>query len=698
MPKELSQVELQFMYYHLYPAMLVYGAPVIPNDRMFEYASPKKWTKILLDFNEYYMRILGGHLKSMGSDFNADVLKAIMPASETFKFLLNKTTADEMPGLIRKTFGKTVRMRGGGDDHSNPFRDYMMQSGGARMSLGDLDAYVRPSGFEAVVVETNTYPKNIQFRNIRTGAIRKALPSSPLYSALLSDTEEVYFYHIQTQATSWEIPSEGPAAVAAPPAAAPAAGVGLQMVPFQPPAAAAAAAAPPAAQGQDLARVPDDAVLAAAAGGRANALIAAIVNRQHRDLVRLQESRFGTNIATRMEQGRNLHSRTIKEELDELAQSVEDDLGRIKREAREKYARLNYNLRTLPSNTDLSRQSQKFIQTIIEALNTFDIATMLKGVRKARSEIQQKRKTTVRSIAAAATVTVGGLILYKWMTSEEAAAPVAPSTGLRYVGELLGSAGSGVVGGILNFLGGVSSGSGVSAAATSVKSSVFSVVTNATALVTTGATVVSAYTAYEVWSAVGVAEKDIDDIEKELKDFVVETRVQLINKLCDDYILSLNTVINVYKAGIATQPFALAAIYSTKGTDAIRRDLDQEFYLAHELQERSFPLLVTQLGQRKAQEVHDMYVALIAKSKDDINVVLTEMKHAFKIPEERAKWGLNRAQTTATAVVNGIGSAITSLAQGVAMAGAFGGGRRVTRSHTRKVRKGSKKSQSRRRR
>ena len=134
--KVLTEFELQELYYHLYPMMLMYGFPVVENDKMFLYASPQQWQGYLMTFGHLLSLFVTPNFKEIESEMENIFKEApnIYPFTESLKFLLALTPKKDIQQTINEVFGPPALQQGGGKKNGTSFNfaDYFqtIQVGG----------------------------------------------------------------------------------------------------------------------------------------------------------------------------------------------------------------------------------------------------------------------------------------------------------------------------------------------------------------------------------------------------------------------------------------------------------------------------------------------------------------------------------------------------------------------------------------
>ena len=638
----LSQGKIQFLYYNLYPLMLLYGAPVIPNDQMFEYASPQEWTRILMRFGEFFMLIFNIAMKDIGGSLNDDVetYRAYAYAAESFKLLLAKTSAKDLPGVMSRLFGGKKKLQGGGGKGEQSFYDMMFQTGGGDDSDSDSDDSDSESDEEEHVV-------------VRNGKVVSSNSTGKRAVVLAAST-----------------------------------GKGGQLV------------AKLGQATQQLA-VYEEKKYAEVGMARANALAA-----------------LNVNISTRiMTKGSNLHPETVTKSLRDMYSKIDDEIQVIKRGA-VRYAAPGFKVENIDKEP-LSPRAKKLLSSIKAALDKFHekeyTEPAVTAQKKATSEFTKRVGLTVlgcvavggayllynygsdvleeqrQQRAAAAAAAANDLAAQRLAANAAANAQAAASQGfLGGFGNALGVGFGAILGGVKDVAVGVAAGSGLKGAArtagravgdaasgvaTGLSDTVGDFFNTARLIATVVATGLGIGTIGLHGYGYRTASKEIEEIKTTLVDFMVRTRIEIINKLCDDYINEFHDLSEMIKHAYLLNPHNAGKLYSLLQAEGTEIRFTKAFN-DKRLAQKTFQGIMDTLGPERQLEINAMFDKLITKANADLQKSLEKMKGYFNAPFEAMKIaqtrfreeGIPYSRSVASTILTSIGmsSQLTSMALAVA--------------------------------
>ena len=749
-----SREELQLMYFHCYPLMLMYGFPVIPNDMMFEYATPQKWFSILKSFMEL-VSIACGFTNAYTTAMNDVHFPEILHTTELFSFLLSKLSDKEMKDVLPRLFGSLEKTsQKGGGKYANPFQAYL-QSGGAIMKLADLQDYLRPKGYEVIVAETNTYPKDIFFK-IRSGRHTDKFPDNPTYAAGITEQQEIYFYNIGTKVTSWDLPpplntrpappappasrsangpaeelndDEGPTAAAAPAAATPAAaaaprrlagdspegsfvavpnsgaGVGFELMP---------APQGPRARASQQQPNPEALVLAAALQHRGQGAAdrrGTLVNRAAGGELTAVPALFGRgaeqagqiiaqgnikDVLALAGQGGELSTREVGRSLARLQEQLHTEIDKI-RDKSDNISKINNTtsgdtIITRLGITEISQSTKNFLSAMISSLSSYDRQGIFKDVRRARADVaRDKRRLASKCISIGATVVIAfGTWHYLTRENDKQPAPAGPAAGSA------AARGETVKGWAAWALGGVwdftSHATGFHDLKTGISNGIGGAVSAVKAAVSVAAVGALTYGAGSLGFTIYEANRNIKNAETRLKDFNNELRKELINALCEEYkAIVAATATKLHLMSITPNTAVATRIYiSSLGEEGLEQLIYDEFR-RNFLQGKSLITLTRYLPDDRVDSINDFYRTLTESVSSDLKGVTGRISGEIKSGMKMARDVASVTVSAATSVASSIGSAALSFSGMAAKAAVTGGVGGGARRVTRKGRRSGHK-------
>lgn len=126
---EMDIGDIVSSYYHLYPTLLIYGAPVIPVADIFEGVAPEQWGEILSDFSEL-IRLIANDRQIEDTLETSDIF--VFQAASMFHASISMAKKSQLPSVVNSLLGNTEQSGGGKFDFYKAFES---QEGGGEDDL-----------------------------------------------------------------------------------------------------------------------------------------------------------------------------------------------------------------------------------------------------------------------------------------------------------------------------------------------------------------------------------------------------------------------------------------------------------------------------------------------------------------------------------------------------------------------------------